>query len=411
MIKLSFGDVRNKKIVTSNHFVSHMIEHIAWRSGLSIDLSWPNQNWKELGLALGQELKKFPIKQEQASTLGMIDAGSALTSVYLDQAGVNLNTAGGVDLNWFLNLRCEQIENGKPLVDLLEGISEGLSARIESTIWNVEDPHHTWEGIYRGLGICLYKLITPIEDLGSKLASDNELIKASSENEISILEKGANRAKVKRGTAETGITVTVDFNAPAKSKVSFDVDPSIINAVSDFNSIFTTFSTALGAEVDVDFKATVFSSSHVVMEDIGLVLGRALLEIMKCRMEKYGVSGAGSNIHSSSDIEQKIQAAISIEGRKFWRFVPKDGDYKNLKSKFLIGQTILNGLRSEDLDDFVDGLSGGISGSIMIHVLDYQNAQESWISTFKALGSALKEAFQANPYRRGVPPGVKATLS
>jgi imidazoleglycerol phosphate dehydratase HisB len=411
MIKLSFGDVRNKKIVTSNHFVSHMIEHIAWRSGLSIDLTWPDENWKQLGLALGSEIKKFPIKQKESSTLGMIDDGSAITSVYLDQQGVNLTASGGVDLDWFLGLRCEQIENGKPLVDLLEGISQGLSAKIESIICNVEDPHHTWEGVYRGLGICLNKLITPLDENSARLAADKTYQKFNATGEVVVLESGVNRAKVMRGTAETGITVTVDFSSTIKSEVKLEVDQSIAAAVKSFSCLFAGLCSNLTAAVEVDFKAKAFSSSHVVMEDIGLVFGRALLEIIKSRMENYGVNGAGSNIQVPEDISQEILAAVSIEGRKFWRFVPADGDYKKLKNKFLIGQNVMDGLRSEDLDDFIDGLAGGITGSIMIHVQNYNSAEDSWILTFKALGLALKEAFQANPYRRGVPPGVKATLS
>lgn len=416
MINISFGDVRKKKIETPNHFVSHMIEHIAWRTGLSIDLSWPDQNWKQLGLELGKEIKKFPIKQKQASTLGMIDDGSAVTSVYLDQAGVNLNTSGGVDLNWFLNLRCEQIENGKALVDLLEGISEGLSARIESTIWNVEDPHHTWEGVYRGLGIALNKIFTPealTKEVSLNLSKDKSYKNFSAKNEILVLEHGANRAKVMRGTAETGITVSVDFLSPGDNEIKIYADSSIDNAVKEFHLLLSDFADRLGASIKIDFKAKAFSSSHVVMEDIGLVLGRALLEIMKIRMDQYGVNGAGSNIKVPSDIDsQKVQAGISVEGRKFWRFVPVDGDYANIKKKMLIGHTIYNGLRSEDLDDFIDGLSGGMSASIMLHIQDYASApQAAWISTFEALGEALNEAFQVNPYRRGVPPGVKATLS
>ena len=134
MIKLAFGDVRNKSIVTSNHFVSHMIEHIAWRSGLSIDLNWDNENWKELGLELGKEIKKFPLKKKQASTLGMIDDGSAITSIDFNATGSELKTTAGINRDWFLSLRCEQVETGRPLLELFEGLSEGLEAKIESTI-------------------------------------------------------------------------------------------------------------------------------------------------------------------------------------------------------------------------------------------------------------------------------------
>ena len=64
-----------------------------------------------------------------------------------------------------------------------------------------------------------------------------------------------------------------------------------------------------------------------------------------------------------------------------------------------------------DRDDFVDGLAGGMSSSIMIHVQNYESAEKAWIETFRALGAALKESLEYNPYRKGLPPGVKATLA
>ena len=68
-------------------------------------------------------------------------------------------------------------------------------------------------------------------------------------------------------------------------------------------------------------------------------------------------------------------------------------------------------MRSEDLDDFIDGLSGGLSGSIMINLIDYKNVESTWVEIFGELGVALKEVFKLNPYRKDVPPGVKATLN
>ncbi len=45
-IKLKYWNVKNKSIETKNDFVSHMIEHIAWRMGLEISLEWDNEDRK-----------------------------------------------------------------------------------------------------------------------------------------------------------------------------------------------------------------------------------------------------------------------------------------------------------------------------------------------------------------------------
>lgn len=414
MIKLSFGDVRNKRIVTSNHFISHMVEHIAWRMGLSIELVWSNENWFELGRELGLKIKQFSPKATSAAALGMIDDGSASIAIILGSKDVKFSAVGDVDLEWFLNSRCEQIDSGQPLIELAQGLSDGLNCQIVAQIWSVEDPHHTWEGVYRGIGIALSKIYMPdtAQEILATLTNDRLVEESPLSGELTVLEKGINRARVQRGTAETGIQVAVDFSASEKNSLKLDVDDSIKRAVQEADQILERFASALGVDLEVDFKATLLSSSHVVMEDIGLVIGRALLEVTRARMEKYGTNGAGSNIDSVADFQDKnVRVGISIEGRKFWKLIPEDGNFQKFKKDFLIGQTILTGLRSEDLDDFIDGLAGGMSASIMIHIKDYSKPEAVWLEIFESLGAAIRQGFQINPYRRGVPPGVKATLA
>jgi hypothetical protein len=91
--------------------------------------------------------------------------------------------------------------------------------------------------------------------------------------------------------------------------------------------------------------------------------------------------------------------------------VPFAVPLERVKKEFILGQTIYQQLRSEDLDDFLDGLAGGLACSIMIHIAKLIDPQPGWPLLFQNLGKALKEVFAFNPYRQGVPPGVKATLS
>jgi len=415
LLKVSFGDVRKKKILTSNHFVSHMIEHIAWRMGLSIELTYKGQDWKALGFRLGEEIKKFPSSSNSGTALGMIDDGSAQVSVTLGKSGLEFSSVGGVELNWFLNSRCEQISSGAPLVELATGLSQGLQALITAEIWTVEDPHHTWEGIYRGIGIALGKIFMPVkerEERTTALLNDLRIEKLDGSSEIVVSERGVQSSTVRRGTAETGITVRLDFENPLTRNFEIEVDQSIFEAVRNAEKLLSAFADSLGVGLEVNFKAIELSSSHVVMEDIGLVVGRALLEILKQRMVDYGVNVAGSSLATVEDaLNKNVRVGISVEGRKFWRLIPKDGNFQKLKGEFVIGQNVLGGLRSEDLYDFLDGLSGGMSASLMIHITDYSDPEAGWIEIFTGIGGALKEAFLVNPYRRGVPPGVKATLA
>ncbi|KKU80983.1 MAG: hypothetical protein UY09_C0048G0002 [Parcubacteria group bacterium GW2011_GWA2_47_8] len=414
-ITIKFGDVKKKRIATPNDFVSHMIEHIAWRMGLSIDLVWDNENWRELGRAFGVKIRSFRLLQKTAATVGMIDDGSAEITIDTREQYCRFSSSKTFDLDWFIKARCEQVTDGRQLVALLEGLSEGLGAGINVIVANVEDQHHTWEGIYRAVGIALSKLYTPQEEVVQALKELQldaaKPIKNDAQSEIQVLERSVNLATVRRGTAETGVTVTIDFTRKQSNSWKIDVAESIREATKDIPRLFEKFAKEAGFSMNVQFKAIVLSSSHVVFEDVGMVTGRALLEILKMRMEKYGVNGAGCNVQTPEDIAQNtVNVALSVEGRKFWRYIPFDGDFKRLREKFLIGSNVLGNLRTEDVDDFIDGLSGGMSASIIVHLKKYDDADSAWQEVFIGLGRSLKEVFDVNPYRRGVPPGVKATL-
>ena len=70
-----------------------------------------------------------------------------------------------------------------------------------------------------------------------------------------------------------------------------------------------------------------------------------------------------------------------------------------------------NGLFSEDLDDFVDGLAGGLQSSVIVHVDSDVDPISGWPMLFRGLGEAIGELLMVNPYRLALTPGVKATLA
>ena len=413
-VELAFGKVTQKRIKTPNDFVSHMIEHIAWRLGCSIDLDWEDQDWTALGQGLGARIGSFTPLKPAAAALGMLDDGSAEALVKLtDQGRLELNGTANVDAQWFLSLRCEQLASGQPLLELLTGLAQGLPAEITINVCNLEDPHHTWEGVFRALGTALSRIFTPpapIKDFTAPLETNID------QGDIVVAARSAQMAEVRRQTAESGLTALVDFEK--KHPFSFKYQgPAMAQyqdtqALEGLGNLLKSVADAAGFSLQIAFSSKALSSSHVLLEDTGMALGKALREVLVKRMNDLGINGGGDSFETAEDFHgQPIRVAVSVEGRKFWRFIPLNTDYNQVRKNLIIGQTVMDGLYSEDLDDFLDGLSWGLGCSIMVHIKDLPPAQEAWPMIFKHLGRALHGAFEINPFRQGVPPGVKANLS
>lgn len=406
--ELKFGQVRQKNIQTPNEFVSHMLEHIMWRLGVEIDLRWYSDDWWSLGYFVGQKIKTFAVQEFTGVALGMIDDGSAEVIIKIaDLPALTVETISNVDKDWFLALRCEQLRSGQPLIALMQGLTEGLLANITVKICSVEDPHHSWEGVFRALGIALNQIFTPRFPVAFPF--DLKVEKVDTPGDLRVLARALHYSQVFRGTAESHVVVAVDFSKQQRNQFIFTVDSSI--NVTQLPTLLALLAVELDCTLQVEFNATALSSSHVVLEDTALVLGRALLEILKLRMEHWGVNGAGSSVRTEADFAEPIRVGVSVEGRKFWKFVPFDFSMDELRKQFIIGQMVCDTLRSEDLDDFLDGLAGGLAASIIVHIATPLEANLGWQKIFKQLGKALQMVFMLNPYRKGVPPGVKATLA
>lgn len=413
-IELVFGDVRIKRIQTSNDFVSHMIEHIAWRMGCSIDLCWQNDNWVALGRMLGTRIRSFPFVTQKAAGLGMMDDGSAEVLITPDPAGgLEIRTGANIDKEWFLSQRCEQLSSGLELVDLLTGLAGGLCMKIVLKVCSFEDPHHTWEGIFRGVGIALNRLFTPAIE---SACFSSPVEKAIQNGDITIAARSGYMAEITRHTAESQLEVMVDFETKRPLVFQYEGAPIAhyreTHALEGFQQLLKQVADSAGFSLQVVFRSKVLSSSHVLLEDTGMVIGKALREILVKRMMEQGINGAGSSLQHPDDFSQQdITVGVSVEGRKFWRFVPIGTTIEIIKRRLIIGQTVMNGLFSEDLDDFLDGLSWGLGCSIVVHIKDLPPAEAAWLMIFENLGRALREVFAINPYRKGVPPGVKANLA
>jgi HAD superfamily hydrolase (TIGR01509 family) len=398
VIELKPGDVRRKTLDTPNEFVSHMLEHVAWRLGCEAEIRWHCDDWRWLGRGVGAAIAPLLDGPETAQALGMIDDGSAeVTVTRSGDPGAEL-TGAGVDVDWFTSLRVEQLHDGRPLLDLLQGLAEGAGTSVTVAVTSLEDPHHTWEAVWRGVGVALRGLSRTLAEAAV------ELEPAAPAGGIEVLESGADSATVRRTTSESVCEVAVSL---VDKTFSCRIETSDSVNSQGLADLVHVFAARAGLGMKIDFAATRLSSSHVAAEDVGMTIGAALKALAGERMAAIGIEGAGSNLNGGP---QPIRVGISFEGRKFVRFQPVGWSQDELR-RLLIGQTLANGLFSEDLDDFVDGFAGGMGCSVIVHWEQITDPDEAWRLIFGGLGAAVAQLLATNRSRRGVIAGVKGTLA
>jgi imidazoleglycerol-phosphate dehydratase len=192
---------------------------------------------------------------------------------------------------------------------------------------------------------------------------------------------------VERVTRESKIECSIDSKPRRQTKMD--------TGLAFLNHMIETLGWRMNLNIDFKYTTTNFKLTHVIAEDSGIVLGSALRAMFEEKLKK-GVSGASRSMID----EGCATAAVSIEGRP--RLMLEGNPMTDL--------TMVEDTKTCDLDDFLDGLALGLGASIRIVVESGKDPHHTWESIFRALGEALREAFDPNPWRAGTTAGVKGTL-
>jgi HAD superfamily hydrolase (TIGR01509 family) len=403
-VRLIPGDITDKHLHTPNEFVSHMVELIAWRTGCSVMIDWRSDEWRLLGRMLGEQLAELLDPDGTARAFGLIDDGSA--EIALSRGGEpGIHFVGrATDINWFLGLRVEQLRNGDALVALLNGMAEAAGLRARIDVCSVEDPHHTWEAIFRGLGLALRDLSGPLRLHAEETACASEAGDGVSYG-LELFDVRIDRVAVTRTTAESVCRVGLQLDAGGWSS-DLRTSPSVRSE--GLGELLDLFASRAGLSGGVEFSALRLSSSHVVAEDVGMTIGAGLKALASERMNAFGIEGAGSSYYQPG-VGAPVRVAVSFEGRKSLKLLPVGWSEEQFR-RARLGPTLRNGLFSEDLDDFLDGFAGGLGASVMVHWEPTPDLDTAWRLVFGGLGSALAQLLAPNHTRRRLIAGVKATL-
>jgi imidazoleglycerol phosphate dehydratase HisB len=150
--------------------------------------------------------------------------------------------------------------------------------------------------------------------------------------------------------------------------------------------------------IDVNFKTKNYALRHIIAEDTGIVLGRALSKLFQSKMKK-GTKGAG---YSVSILDEAMAiGAISIEGRSN-SFIDLNGKKAYLRN--------VEDCKGADLIAFIEGLAQGMNSTIQVKILKGYDPHHIWEAIFRAIGESIRDCFTENSWRKNTIAGVKGIL-
>ena len=197
------------------------------------------------------------------------------------------------------------------------------------------------------------------------------------------------KAKLKRETKETKISVSINIDGKGKARIKTEV--RLLNHLLELFSFFGLFDLEIEAK-DKDF--------HHLNEDIGIVLGEAFQKALgdKGGIERFGFSYVPMG-------GALARCVIDISGRAGLYFTPLSEVELNFeiadpKSKYSFS----------DFRSFLEAFSKHSRITINVGLLQKEDLHHQLEAIFKALGLALKQAVKINPHLKRRIPSTKGMI-
>lgn len=165
-VRLDFAplaaDYRDK-INTPLTFLNHMIEHIAWRSGINIETTVDLDKFclthvicEDLGIALGKAVAEYLKRMSGAGVVGFGDAYGIIDEARAHSL-ISFESRTYFDIDYSGIAMCERVEEmyREDLETFLLGFAQGANCTLQIVLEHGENGHHIWEAIFRSLGSTL----------------------------------------------------------------------------------------------------------------------------------------------------------------------------------------------------------------------------------------------------------------
>ncbi len=197
-----------------------------------------------------------------------------------------------------------------------------------------------------------------------------------------LLKKGCDAMKnrqaiINRNTGETSVSVEVNLDNAMPIEVNTGI--GYLDHMLTLLAVHGRFSLQINAKGDLDVD------SHHTVEDVGIVLGQAILQALG---DKTGIERYGNQVVPMD--EALVRVVIDLSGRSYLVF----------QSELTTPQ--LGALETETIPDFWEAFADNLRANVHITELYGRNTHHKIEAMFKATGRALRQAVTINPDIKGV---------
>jgi imidazoleglycerol-phosphate dehydratase len=193
------------------------------------------------------------------------------------------------------------------------------------------------------------------------------------------------RSKIQRKSKETTIEIDVNLDGSGNS--------NIITPLNFLNHMLEAFSKHSLIDINIKAEGDLEVDQHHTVEDLGLVLGKALKEALG---NKEGINRAGFFIYPMD--EALAMVAVDLGGRPFLQF---DAEFK---------RRYCGDLDTDLVEHFFEALSNTLGANVVVILQAGKNDHHKLEAIFKALAKSFKMAIEIDPRRSGNIPSTKGRI-
>ena len=192
------------------------------------------------------------------------------------------------------------------------------------------------------------------------------------------------KAEIKRTTRETDIRLGLDVDGSGRCEIA--------TGIGFFDHMLTAFAAHGRFDLTVACQGDLHVDAHHSVEDVGIVLGDALLTALG---DKKGVTRFG---HAYVPLDEALsRAVVDLSGRPWLHF------------GVTFGATRVGDMATELFEDFFHAVADHGRMSLHLDTLRGRNSHHVAETLFKAFARALRTAVAIDP-RVGEVPSTKGTL-